>query len=241
MHEHLDDEALSGLLDTDGIETISSCPRCSGRYRAMLSASTILREIDPAPMTADEVRELRLGILAATARRPPARWIAAAAGSVAILVAVGLYISGPRPRNDGVGGPRTMELRAARLDIASEGDIRSIVEDDPQVKAGLGRYRVSDVGSEKGQVSEAQAPSNLYSDASIESIESCITKVRRSQSYPMISVLAREATFKSQPAYLLAYVWTSSTEDDAPLDRVQAWVVSPSQCATLTYVSFKPR
>lgn len=241
MHEHLDDEALSALLDMGSIEVISSCPRCSARYRAMLSASTTLRETDPPHMTADEARTLRLGILAATARRSPARWIAAAAGSAAILVAVGLYVSGPRGRNDSVGGPSTLlELRAIEA-IDSDSDIRSIVEGDPQVKASLGRYRVSDVGSEKDQAPAAQAPRGNFDGADTESIESCTAKVRRTQSYPMISALARSVTFKTQPAYLLVYLWTSSTQDDAPLDRVQAWVVSPSQCATLTYVSFKPR
>ena len=66
-----------------------------------------------------------------------------------------------------------------------------------------------------------------------EAADACLSRVAATQNYPMVPLLAREATFQGTPAWLLVFVWSPDPELGETLDRWQAWLVSPEDCRNL--------
>lgn len=60
----------------------------------------------------------------------------------------------------------------------------------------------------------------------------CLTKVRQTQPYPLVPLLAHQAAYQGRPAWLLAYAWTPSRDQGAKLDKIQVWLIGPQDCAT---------
>lgn len=97
--------------------------------------------------------------------------------------------------------------------------------------------------SSEARTGEKQPASGIARAGPEADLGDCLRIVLSSQPYPMMPVLARAATFKDAPAWLLVYAWTASTDPNAPLDRIQVWLVDRTRCspdAALYYASFKP-
>jgi hypothetical protein len=73
---------------------------------------------------------------------------------------------------------------------------------------------------------ENSAPGLFTSQAADE----CLQRVESTQSYPMVPLLAREASFEGRPAWLLVFAWNPDASGDEPLDRWQSWLVDPVDC-----------
>jgi hypothetical protein len=69
--------------------------------------------------------------------------------------------------------------------------------------------------------------SNVAADA-------CLARVAATQPYPMVPLLARQASFEGRQAWLLVFAWTAEPDPDAPLDRSQTWLVTPQDCQNLS-------
>ncbi|HVL50172.1 MAG TPA: zf-HC2 domain-containing protein [Actinomycetota bacterium] len=67
-----------------------------------------------------------------------------------------------------------------------------------------------------------------------EAADACLARVAATQGYPMVPLLAREATFQGTPAWLLVFVWSPDPALGETLDRWQAWLVSPEDCRNLS-------
>ncbi|HVE75871.1 MAG TPA: zf-HC2 domain-containing protein [Actinomycetota bacterium] len=137
-------------------------------------------------------------------------------------------------------------------------EIRDTLSAHPDVRSGAGKYTVADVGTAQDEASkvvagragpppqeqrtatdssqqeEAGAPG-----AATQSASSCLELVLRRIPYPAMPVLARSATFKQEPAWVLAYAYSTNRRKDAPLNSVQVWIVRPADCSTLQYSSFR--
>lgn len=59
----------------------------------------------------------------------------------------------------------------------------------------------------------------------------CLERVAATQHYPMVPLLARQATFEGTQAWLLVFAWTAESDPNAPLDRSQTWLVTPEDCS----------
>lgn len=58
----------------------------------------------------------------------------------------------------------------------------------------------------------------------------CLTRVAGTQTYPMVPLLAREASFQGRAAWLLVYAWSPEDSGGAALDQWQSWLVDPTDC-----------
>lgn len=77
-----------------------------------------------------------------------------------------------------------------------------------------------------GQSEQQPAPpafSNRAADA-------CLERVAATQTTPMVALLAREATYRGTPAWLLVFAWSPDPNTAEPLDRWQTWLVTPEDC-----------
>ncbi len=93
----------------------------------------------------------------------------------------------------------------------AEGDVRTEARDDRAPKAA--------------------APLRPFSN---DAADSCLERVTRTQSYPMVPLLARQATYQGTPAWLLVFAWSPEPEVGKTLDRWQTWLVTPQDCQNLT-------
>lgn len=83
-------------------------------------------------------------------------------------------------------------------------------------------------GSTDKETATAQdSASTLFSP---QAADECLGKVVGTQSYPMIPLVAREASFEGRPAWLLVFAWSPDASGDEPLDQWQSWVVDPVDC-----------
>lgn len=152
------------------------------------------------------------------------------------------------------------------LEFSSSDEVVPVVAARPEVIQGVRRYRVADVARklpealEEAQLSgradaasqarsraqqgeDASDPPALFEAPSGESVQGrsagdCLRETLRSQSYPLIPLLSRAAIFEGEPVWLLVYSWTTSKAPNAPLDRVQVWLVSQQDCQERYYSSF---
>ncbi|MEX0791446.1 MAG: hypothetical protein WD178_11795, partial [Actinomycetota bacterium] len=58
----------------------------------------------------------------------------------------------------------------------------------------------------------------------------CLARVGATQTYPMVPLLAREASFQGRAAWLLVYAWSPDDSGRAALDQWQSWLVDPADC-----------
>ena len=67
-----------------------------------------------------------------------------------------------------------------------------------------------------------------------QAADECLSRVAGTQSYPMVPLLAREASFEGRPAWLLVFAWSPDASGDEPLDRWQSWLIDPVDCRDFT-------
>lgn len=88
-------------------------------------------------------------------------------------------------------------------------------------------------GSAEGSDSD-EGPSTAQNSApglfSPQAADECLGRVVNTQSYPMIPLVAREASFEGRPAWLLVFAWSPDATGDEPLDQWQSWLVDPLDC-----------
>lgn len=82
----------------------------------------------------------------------------------------------------------------------------------------------ADQGSGEGVLNSA---GELFSN---RAADECLGKVIATQNYPMVSLVAREASFQGRPAWLLVFAWSPDATDSQPLDEWQSWLVDPVDC-----------
>ncbi|CAN5830059.1 hypothetical protein BH23ACT12_BH23ACT12_07300 [soil metagenome] len=58
----------------------------------------------------------------------------------------------------------------------------------------------------------------------------CLAQVAGTQSYPMVPLLACEASFEGRSAWLLVYAWSPGASGRERLDQWQSWLVDPTDC-----------
>ncbi len=144
-----------------------------------------------------------------------------------------------------------------RFEFENDEDVRNTLSAHPDVQGGAGKYTVADVGTSQdeaskqvldnsglppqtsGRAEDLNQEEGTAPGAAGQSASSCLELVLRRIPYPAMPVLARSAVFKQEPAWTLAYAYTTHREKDAPLNRVQVWIVRPADCGTLHYSSFK--
>ena len=83
-------------------------------------------------------------------------------------------------------------------------------------------------GSTDEETATAQdSASTLFSP---QAAGECQGRVAGTQSYPMIPLVAREASFEGRPAWLLVFAWSPDASGDELLDQWQTWLVDPVDC-----------
>lgn len=233
-----------------------------------VQAVASLPEVAPTPDEARAIRLAVLGgaPAGAPARRPWGARLWAAAGAVGLLGAgiVGYAVlrsSGARQEAGLAARPPAALDSAAATEFASDDDVRTLLSSRPDVIDGVRRYRVADVGAGQAEavasLATAAGPaSGVEKDAAQTSraaapgaattpperpIGACLRQVLREWPYPTMPIAAEPAVYVGQEAWLLVFAWTPSTSDgNAPLDRVMVRLVSRTDCSTLNHSDFKP-
>lgn len=259
---HEDIEKLSAFLDHQVSDEerrrieghLESCPECAAIRSALARAAGALASLPQVNPDPDEARAIRTAILERRRRRPvfAGARLWALSGSIAGLLLITVAVAVVRDR--GVERASAPALVGAPADFATEEEVRSTVLGDPRIQDGLRRYRLSDVGERQAQVAQALAPEDEAPAAESaegdgqpqaqdqtrgtqRSLAFCLRSVMRSITYPVMPLAARPATFKGQVAWLLVFAYTTSTDEDAPLDRLQIWVVDRLECFPLNIQS----
>lgn len=241
-----------------------SCPECAATKARFERAASALGAVSLPEPTADQHRKLRQAILDQQVKPHFFLGRPAVAGglAVALLAAIAIAsIRSPRSQQEQPGSLASggMAIEEQSFDFESDAEIRSSVASLAEVTEA--RYTTEDVGTEqegaysvaadssqtrsgtaassKGAQSGDQALSQESGGSAGSGIDpqvgaECSRKILKTQPYPMIPLLIRNATYKKQPAWLLVYAWTASQEQNAPLDQVQVWLVDPAKCAELS-------
>lgn len=82
-----------------------------------------------------------------------------------------------------------------------------------------------------GSASAEDSAADLFTN---QAADECLGRVSATQSYPMVPLLAREASFEGRPAWLLVFAWSPDASGDEPLDRWQSWLIDPVDCRDFT-------
>lgn len=77
-----------------------------------------------------------------------------------------------------------------------------------------------------GSATERAVTGRFTDDAGAD----CLARVAGTQTYPMVPLLAREASFQGRAAWLLVYAWSPEDSGRAALDQWQSWLVDPTDC-----------
>jgi hypothetical protein len=146
-----------------------------------------------------------------------------------VLAGLGRYraedarTSAARNSAKGPGQPAPM----ARSDTPSDGDQFSAPAlaptPPPAPESGSGAASAPDDLT----MLEDNESSFTFSNAAADA---CLNRVAATQHYPMVPLLARQATFEGTQAWLLVFAWTAEPDPNAPLDRSQTWLVTPEDC-----------
>lgn len=253
LNDHVDGE-LSDNQESELVAHLAGCDTCRAAVASIRRAVATLASLEPPSLTAADHRALRTRLLETKPTRVSPAWKAALGGVAVLAVIAALaFLFVPRPQESAELGRLGTDSAAQGepLVFTSDAEIRDVVSSQPEVKAAAGRYRVLDVGSRQEPAIERavtalsarsdsessggtyeQAPSKPAAD---RSAESCVRKVLQTQPHAMLPLLARPAKYKGADAWVVVFAWTPSAEEDAPLDRLQVWVLSPKDCATLNY------
>lgn len=273
MNEHIPIDELSAYLDGESAPAehevierhLGSCAQCSGDHARLQHAAALVAALPQVKPTPDESRAIRIRVLEEMERtRRPARRVWAAAGAVALLGAgvFGFLALSRGPREAGPPAAMKESLDEGPLIFDSEREVTQIVASHPQVRAGLDRYRVGDVGTRQQEALEAFGPSEMAAmpadtssqapeageartsaaTAAERTIGDCLRTILRGQPFPLMPILARPAVFKGTPGYLLVYAWTRSADNEnARLNLTQVWVVDRVSCTVLHFQQFDPK
>jgi anti-sigma factor RsiW len=90
--------------------------------------------------------------------------------------------------------------------------------------------------STEGSTEAARAPEG--GPPEVRSLQDCLASTLETQPFPLMPLLARPAVYQGEPVYLLVYAWTASTDGEARLDRLQAWLVTQTECTPRHYSQF---
>ena len=80
-----------------------------------------------------------------------------------------------------------------------------------------------------GSATERAVTGRFTDDAGAD----CLARVAGTQTYPMVPLLAREASFQGRAAWLLVFAWSPEDSGRAALDQWQSWLVDPTDCRAL--------
>lgn len=256
LSAYLDDEIDAPARSA--IEThLRDCSECRGRVETLRRASAALSQLPEITPTPDESRALRLGVREALPSGR--RWLRAPAG-LALAGGLGLVLAGFVAFAVFFGGAQRASLdrsaeeaapavgSLASQDLSSEDEIVEAVRSDSVVAEKRRAYTVADVGRSQdsalrefafssespprsGEALREEAGGAEESDRAGErSLGFCLEAILRTQRRPTMPASAAAVNYQGEPAYLLVYVYTDSTADDAPLDKVQVWVVDRVGC-----------
>lgn len=259
---HADTEALSAFIDGElgaeerlaTTEHLRVCDACRAELESLRRANAMLASLPPKSLSSEASRELRKAVLEkAPGRRRRQRW-GAVAGAIGLAAAV---LIGVVVLPDLLGRPGTVDEEAAELaafpsSFADASELEAAVRDDPEVTRALDAYTVSDVaGTQESEVGRLSAPSeaeqadapsgsaSLEADSSPTTQEGCLRLVLSKVDYPMIPVLSRSITYQGVDSFLYVFAWTDDDRPDAPLDRIQIWVMTASECTQQLYLSYR--
>ena len=260
---HVGNEELSAFIDSELDATertmvedhLKHCGTCRSDLESLRKANSALASLPPPKLSADASRALRQSVRdKASPGRLRFRW-GAAAGVVGLAAAViiGILVI-PNLRGDpGLVGTAPETLLASSYDDDKE--LAEAVEQDPTVKEALGRYTVGDVGvaqdeevsrltGEEDSAASEEAPESsegsLFGESEATTQEGCLRLVLSKLPYAMIPILTKPITYKGTESWLYVFAWTNQQRDDAPLDRIQIWVMDRTGCNQLYYLSFRP-
>lgn len=264
---HEDIEALSAFVDNELTPPERSrieghlrvCETCREQRLRLEGISRSLAELPEVFPTADERRGINQAVFRALGRKvsPMVRWAWALGGvSVLAIALVGVSQMLPQTR---VGTQQSSTAAAPPSSFETPEEIRAAIVEDPVVRERVGEWVVADVGKLQPEmlrsydVSAARAARAPTEDAvdsagipaagmvtTAQGARDCMEFVLRSQDYPMLPVYGRSVTYKSAPAWLLVFAFTTEREEQARLDRIQVWVVSKVDCSPIHYAYFKP-
>ena len=246
---HLDDEALSAVLDGEATADESAhadaCAECGARLEALRQASLLVRTpVDP---PTDEARDRAIAaalaahnvVPLADRRRVPPAWLAAAAIAVVMVGAIALAGRGDRDREDADtaagGGEDAAELAqdsatmmlGAPIDGGDLGeiDIESLEEIVQGALGGSGgggtasAGRVSDA-DEALTTTAAPAPEEAAGDASVASTSAASCEESIRSQQPQLGALVYRASGTLDGEPVGVYAFDVVT-DDGTVDR---WV-----------------
>jgi hypothetical protein len=265
MTTHYPDEQLSAYLDgeveADEREQIDShlksCPECSGRLEGMRSAMAAMSALPEVAPTSDETRALRQVLIDKKPRGSlVARRAWTLAGGLALIVAafVGFLVLGPSGRRDFTASPSRQAKTVASTAMSSPEEVAAAVNADSEVKANLGRYKVSDVPKQEqslqafDDVKAAQPAAAPQSESSAQSkaepaagtaspttepqksLGTCLRAWLARQKLPTIPITGKAIEYQGRPAWLLIYAYSRSTSAESPLNLIQVYIVSRANC-----------
>lgn len=247
------DEALSQSERDQARMHIDTCATCAAQVAQTRSVARLVAGLGDVEVDADAHRAIRQAVLERANSAPARRWrLAVASGTALLIVAGGAWFTSDKrqPANNSVVG---LGPASASRSFETEAEVRDAVIKDPSVVEGLQSYRVRDVGETQSRLAGGSATSaeqRLESgggsgDAAKDesgpvSVPECLNRVIASQPYPMVPLIMTDARFKGTPAWLFVFAWTTSTADDARLDRLQIWLVERDDCGTLSFSQLKP-
>ena len=261
------DAALDSAQRAEADHHLRDCSVCSQTLLSMQGAASALSELPLLEADSDLHRAIRQAVLKKAPPRAVRRWRVVVASSTALLIVAGGSFLASRQNGPITSGKQLAASGPDERQFDSEAEIRKAVTDDPMVKQGLTLYRVKDVGASQDRLlgaSRETAPaesesltggagaqysadqSGVTMTRQFDSItaavpvDTCLRKVIQSQPFPMMPLVITDATYKKTPAWLFAFAWTTSSDDDARLDRLQIWLVSRSTCSTLSYAQLNP-
>lgn len=271
MSDHATIETISAYLDGEVgkherielEEHFASCDRCTadrGRLERGMRAVRALASVEP---TSDESRAIKRAVLEKTSRGPGFKWTFtrtwALAGAAALVVAgIFGYFATSRFSRQTADTAAIRQAAPAGAEAPfvfdSPEQLRDAVLANPEVKEGLDRYRVKDVGTLQQQALASLEQNESAVDATARGISSeakavpaktlssCLREVLRGQPFPVMPILARDAVFQGTPAYLLIYAYTVHSDDEnARLNLVQSWVVDQAACTPLNFQQLDPK
>ncbi|MGH2768629.1 MAG: anti-sigma factor family protein [Actinomycetota bacterium] len=239
-------------------EHLAACPACAGQKAALEQAAVGMSSLLAPSLTPDETRAIRLAVLEAVHPSPRRAlpWTArvwAAAGALAVL-AVGIvgYVSlRPRPPTPSMLAPPTDQAAPASnlFNYTSEDELRDAVASDPEISQGLRLYRVADAG----QYRRATLPQAFGGDARVSGAvpvpvpqeaagseskalaelpaSDCVQGVFSTEKQPLLLLQSRPAAYRDEAVWLLVFATSSSPDQQAPLDRIDARLVSRGDCS----------
>lgn len=268
LSAHLDGEVsgsevarIEAHLDSCG----QCSARSSALKKAMLAVASLPEEV---PTSDESRAIRLAVIQARASRRPAWQRWAALSGAAALFVGIvgtgAVLLRDGSTRNEPTSGlALDSAQRAGSEEVVFDSDdaVRDGVGALPELSGATGRYRVRDVGTQQAQALEGFASSPAFAESSEKAagargeskgaparssaadstevpLATCLKTILRSQPYSMMPVAARPAIYKGTPAWLLIYAFTSSTDEDASLDRIQAWLFPRTRCSPEDYLFY---